>query len=187
MTGNVGMADANPPQGRHAVDARHLDIKQDDVRQSACYEQQGSARALRGGDFMALGHEKFCQKLEDHVIVIDRQHTSGMRHRPILMRPAIGSAYQKLAGLAIGETISGADGRPRERLHATSRIHVVIGRQRRRARIAFITAFAEDYDSGKAYEAGFDAYLRKPLNHTSFCELVARLPKAAAAQRRVIQ
>ena len=40
-----------------------------------------------------------------------------------------------------------------------------------------ITAFAEDYDSGKAHEAGFDAYLRKPLNLTSFCELVAKIAK----------
>lgn len=40
-----------------------------------------------------------------------------------------------------------------------------------------ITAFAEDYDSGKAYEAGFDAYARKPLDLTSFCELVAKLAK----------
>src|SRR5688572_10664807 len=40
-----------------------------------------------------------------------------------------------------------------------------------------ITAFTEDYDSGKAYAAGFDAYLRKPLNLTSFCELVAKVAK----------
>lgn len=38
-----------------------------------------------------------------------------------------------------------------------------------------ITAFSEDYDSRKAHEAGFDAYLRKPINLTSFCELVGRL------------
>jgi len=43
-----------------------------------------------------------------------------------------------------------------------------------------ITAFSEDYDSRRAYEAGFDAYVRKPINLTSFCELVAGM----AAGRR---
>lgn len=38
-----------------------------------------------------------------------------------------------------------------------------------------ITAFSEDYDSRTAHEAGFDAYVRKPINLTSFCELVGRL------------
>ena len=38
-----------------------------------------------------------------------------------------------------------------------------------------ITAFSEDYDSRKAYEAGFDAYVRKPINLTSFCTLVGTL------------
>ena len=38
-----------------------------------------------------------------------------------------------------------------------------------------ITAFSEDYDSRKAYEAGFDAYVRKPINLTSFCDLVGTL------------
>ena len=35
-----------------------------------------------------------------------------------------------------------------------------------------ITAFSEDYDSRRALSAGFDAYLRKPINLTSFCEIV---------------
>jgi CheY-like chemotaxis protein len=43
-----------------------------------------------------------------------------------------------------------------------------------------ITAFSEDYDSRRALGAGFDAYLRKPINLTSFCELVGDL---AAARR----
>jgi len=38
-----------------------------------------------------------------------------------------------------------------------------------------ITAFSEDYDSRKALDAGFDAYLQKPINLTSFCELVGHL------------
>jgi CheY-like chemotaxis protein len=38
-----------------------------------------------------------------------------------------------------------------------------------------ITAFSEDYDSRRALNAGFDAYLRKPINLTGFCELVADL------------
>jgi CheY-like chemotaxis protein len=38
-----------------------------------------------------------------------------------------------------------------------------------------ITAFSEDYDSRKALDAGFDAYLRKPINLTSFCDLVGDL------------
>jgi CheY-like chemotaxis protein len=38
-----------------------------------------------------------------------------------------------------------------------------------------ITAFSEDYDSRKAYAAGFDAYVRKPINLTSFCDLVSTL------------
>jgi CheY-like chemotaxis protein len=38
-----------------------------------------------------------------------------------------------------------------------------------------ITAFTEDYDSRKAHAAGFDAYVRKPINLTSFCELVGAL------------
>jgi CheY-like chemotaxis protein len=38
-----------------------------------------------------------------------------------------------------------------------------------------ITAFNEDYDSAKAREAGFDAYVKKPINLNSFCDLVSRL------------
>ena len=34
---------------------------------------------------------------------------------------------------------------------------------------------SDHYDSRKAHEAGFDAYLRKPINPTSFCELVGNL------------
>ena len=38
-----------------------------------------------------------------------------------------------------------------------------------------ITAFSEDYDSRRALDAGFDAYMRKPINLTSFCDLVGQL------------
>ena len=46
-----------------------------------------------------------------------------------------------------------------------------------------ITAFSEDYDSRKAHEAGFDAYVRKPINLTSFCDLVAKLATEPRAER----
>jgi CheY-like chemotaxis protein len=38
-----------------------------------------------------------------------------------------------------------------------------------------ITAFTEDYDSTKAYAAGFNGYVKKPIDITVFCNLVARL------------
>lgn len=46
-----------------------------------------------------------------------------------------------------------------------------------------ITAFSEDYDSRKALDAGFDAYLRKPINLTSFCELVGQLATRPRPER----
>jgi CheY-like chemotaxis protein len=46
-----------------------------------------------------------------------------------------------------------------------------------------ITAFSEDYDSRRAHDAGFDAYMRKPINLTSFCELVGTLATGPRAQR----
>lgn len=41
-----------------------------------------------------------------------------------------------------------------------------------------ITAFNEDYDIQRAYEAGFNAYLKKPINLTGFCDVVSRLAGA---------
>jgi CheY-like chemotaxis protein len=38
-----------------------------------------------------------------------------------------------------------------------------------------ITAFEEDYDSDKAYQAGFNAYVKTPIDLTAFCEVVASL------------
>ena len=46
-----------------------------------------------------------------------------------------------------------------------------------------ITAFSEDYDSRRAHDAGFDAYVRKPINLTSFCDLVGALATAPRSQR----
>jgi CheY-like chemotaxis protein len=47
-----------------------------------------------------------------------------------------------------------------------------------------ITAFSEDYDSRRAHDAGFDAYVRKPINLTSFCELVGKLATAPPGRLR---
>jgi CheY-like chemotaxis protein len=46
-----------------------------------------------------------------------------------------------------------------------------------------ITAFSEDYDSRRALDAGFDAYVRKPINLTSFCELVGHLATRLRPER----
>ena len=46
---------------------------------------------------------------------------------------------------------------------------------KRRIPAIAITAFSEDYDVRKAHEVGFDAYVRKPINLTSFCDLVGSL------------
>ena len=46
-----------------------------------------------------------------------------------------------------------------------------------------ITAFSEDYDSRAAHEAGFDAYLRKPIHLTSFCELVGTFASHSRPKR----
>ena len=46
-----------------------------------------------------------------------------------------------------------------------------------------ITAFSEDYDSRRAEEAGFDAYVKKPINLTSFCDLVSRLASGPRPER----
>ena len=46
-----------------------------------------------------------------------------------------------------------------------------------------VTAYSEAYDTGKAYAAGFDMYMTKPINLTSFCQLVADLASGARPRR----